>query len=98
MLLVCVVSAREQRDRRMRLTLTPERYAAWRAREDEAANRWKTCAHRYDRVRWAGILGWRVDCSKCFHHFIPDDHDGCTTCEAHPEPLYWNGYGQEEAT
>lgn len=88
-LVVLPMRPSEMRDRRMRL-LGPERYAAWRAREDERINRWKTCRHRYARADLRGILGWRVHCSLCWHMFNPHDHLGCTDCERHPEHHYWN--------
>lgn len=80
----------------MRATLSPDRYAAWRAREDERANRWRACVHRFVIPEWAGILGWRVHCSKCFRHFNPYEHIDCTTCEEHPGPPYWEGFDEED--
>lgn len=83
------VKLSEMLDRRMRM-LGPERYAAWRAKEDERLNRWRTCRHRYGDVRHAGILGWRVFCGPCGHMFSPFEHLGCLTCEEHPKHHYWN--------
>jgi len=42
------------------------------------------CSHRYDRPRWAGILGWRDDCSKCGSQYSPYDHWVDDGCEYHP--------------
>lgn len=42
------------------------------------------CNHRYDSPRWAGILGWRYDCSKCGDMFVPHLHEDCERCELHP--------------
>lgn len=64
--------------------LSPERYAAWRAREDERINRWRTCCHRYDETHHAGVLGLRHHCSRCFHMYVPHEHMDCTACEFHP--------------
>lgn len=43
------------------------------------------CVHRYDRPRWAGILGWRTNCSLCGGTFVPGQHTVGDGCERHPE-------------
>lgn len=59
-----------------------------RRRAEDAARR-EACVHRYDRPRWAGILGWRNDCSKCGDMFVPDRHAPDDGCEYHPEINGW---------